>query len=62
MTKAKLATDSDQITGDKERGNWNHHIEFILSSIGYCVGFSNLWRFPYICMTNGGGTINNLFD
>lgn len=38
-----------------ERGKWNNKIEYSLSIIGYLVGLGNLWRFPYICMRNGGG-------
>ena len=34
---------------------WSRHLEFILSCIGYAVGFGAFWRFPYICMKNGGG-------
>ncbi|XP_071124568.1 sodium- and chloride-dependent glycine transporter 1-like [Mytilus edulis] len=38
-----------------ERGKWNNKIEYSLSIIGFLVGLGNLWRFPYICMRNGGG-------
>lgn len=37
------------------RDRWSRKIEFLLSSIGFCVGYGNIWRFPYICFKNGGG-------
>ena len=39
----------------EEREGWKHSIEFQLSMIGYCVGLGNFWRFPFMCMRNGGG-------
>ncbi|VDI43946.1 Hypothetical predicted protein [Mytilus galloprovincialis] len=41
-----------------ERGKWNNKIEYSLSIIGYLVGLGNLWRFPYICMRNGGAYLS----
>lgn len=37
------------------RITWDKHVEFMLSMIGYCVGFGNVWRFPYRAYKNGGG-------
>ncbi len=39
-----------------ERGNWSHKSDYILSLLGYAVGLANVWRFPYVCYRNGGGT------
>ncbi|RUS84202.1 hypothetical protein EGW08_008042, partial [Elysia chlorotica] len=41
--------------GEEEREQWTRGLDFILSLIGYAVGVSNLWRFPYLVLRNGGG-------
>ncbi len=37
------------------RVQWNTKLGFILAAIGSAAGLGNLWRFPYIAATNGGG-------
>ncbi|XP_046583682.1 sodium- and chloride-dependent glycine transporter 2-like [Haliotis rubra] len=39
----------------QHRMKWNSRLGYLLSLVGCCVGFGNLWRFPYICNRNGGG-------
>ena len=49
-----LGTDSDS-SSQAERPVWSRRIEYLLSLFGYSVGLANIWRFPYLCMRNGGG-------
>lgn len=37
------------------RGKWNSNLGFILASVGSAVGLGNIWMFPYVAGTNGGG-------
>ncbi|CAL1546266.1 unnamed protein product, partial [Lymnaea stagnalis] len=37
------------------RHTWSRKTEYVLSMVGYCVGLGNVWRFPYVCIRNGGG-------
>ncbi|XP_046360488.2 sodium- and chloride-dependent glycine transporter 1-like [Haliotis rufescens] len=48
-------TPEEENDSKPDRGQWDRKLDFILSLIGYSVGVSNLWRFPYLCMRNGGG-------
>ncbi|PKM89606.1 MAG: sodium-dependent transporter [Firmicutes bacterium HGW-Firmicutes-12] len=37
------------------RDQWGTRMGFILAAIGSAVGLGNIWRFPYVAASNGGG-------
>ncbi|XP_077603571.1 orphan sodium- and chloride-dependent neurotransmitter transporter NTT5-like isoform X1 [Crocuta crocuta] len=56
--------DNDETTSNDEpkdeappdRPSWANKIEYLLAQVGFSVGLSTIWRFPYLCFHNGGGT------
>uniref|UniRef100_A0A3Q1AHI3 Transporter n=1 Tax=Amphiprion ocellaris TaxID=80972 RepID=A0A3Q1AHI3_AMPOC len=39
----------------EDRPKWDNKAQYILTCVGYCIGIGNVWRFPYLCQSHGGG-------
>uniref|UniRef100_A0A3Q3X9S1 Transporter n=1 Tax=Mola mola TaxID=94237 RepID=A0A3Q3X9S1_MOLML len=39
----------------EDRPKWDNKAQYILTCVGFCIGIGNVWRFPYLCQSHGGG-------
>lgn len=51
-----LSDGGDEDNLKPRRQHWSSKMQFVLACIGYSVGLSNVWRFPYIMYKSGGGS------
>ncbi|XP_059614816.1 sodium- and chloride-dependent GABA transporter ine isoform X1 [Phlebotomus argentipes] len=52
---AGISDNSDSANLKPRRQHWANKMQFVLACIGYSVGLGNMWRFPYLCYSSGGG-------
>lgn len=61
--KQRIPSYEDLERRDKEevedRPQWGNKAQYILTCVGFCIGIGNVWRFPYLCQTHGGGELGH---
>ncbi|XP_046559158.1 sodium-dependent noradrenaline transporter-like [Haliotis rubra] len=40
---------------EMEHEKWGSPVDYMMTILGYSTGVGSMWRFPYMCMRNGGG-------
>lgn len=43
------------MSNGEKRGSWNSRFGYIMAAAGFSIGLGNIWRFPYLVGTMGGG-------
>jgi NSS family neurotransmitter:Na+ symporter len=51
-----IISEKDTKVIENEKSNeWGSNLSFLLAMIGSAVGLGNIWRFPFVLYSNGGG-------
>lgn len=61
LTVRAAAGEKAREAEEEERPAWSSKLQYILAQVGFSVGLGNVWRFPYLCQKNGGGTFSFLY-
>ncbi|CAM5174042.1 unnamed protein product [Eretmochelys imbricata] len=59
MEKVKPEEEGTSPEEPPARPAWSNKAEYILAQVGFSVGLGNVWRFPYLCHQNGGGSLHS---
>uniref|UniRef100_A0A671EPK3 Transporter n=1 Tax=Rhinolophus ferrumequinum TaxID=59479 RepID=A0A671EPK3_RHIFE len=52
----KIAKDEPKGEAHSDQPSWANNIEYLLAHVALSMGLSTIWRFPYLCFHNGGGS------
>lgn len=50
-----LLTRLEKFDEEEEHEHYDSFFQYVLSVLGFTVGYGGLWRFPYLVYDNGGG-------
>ncbi|ORY85170.1 Na+-dependent transporter SNF family [Neocallimastix californiae] len=50
-----MASEKAESVKSNGQNEWGSNLSFILAMIGSAVGLGNIWRYPYVLYSNGGG-------
>lgn len=61
-SKSSENSRNDERTDKEKKVQFSGSCSFMVSLLGYSMGTSDFWRFPYLVFRNGGGKFFLLID